>query len=761
MQSTVLPKISADSLTEIFNTLKSIYEAENITPDRREYITSAVKKYGYLPYPHIKALEELTPAETIAGIEEKLKINSTFSDNGFCFDEDRISPVKRAGFTDASWSKTEQHNIKLVNLAGLGNGNISNETGKFIDWLKQLLVLPSGNLEKGVLSTTMYLIPFHPREFGCAYLPTSSDVSTNLCDKKIKENLGFSAKQQVQLFIMLTQLAGHPVMYDVLPQTGRFSKIVLTNPHVARWFNTKSLIEKLEQKTGIIAENLKQSHNSNEVNQAAELISNALRGNYQDIPEYLKEIAEKIDSELDKMRKIFSEEMLKKENQEIISHRAKQIINAKVGTEVQEEKDIHNHGEIIGELINSGLWPAPGGAWCSSGIPVFNKMSEGAGYPTFKHYDHENSDVTHFANLDCQTPYYFVYLESGEYNEKVIEFFINFLKKIRSDYNFDGFRIDHIDHIVDAFSETKEGIPISYRAPREVLGKLNKELKKEIPHFAALAEYMLWDNFFGEYHNDMAFDLLWGSDIVSQYQKTPERIAQDNAQLAEYNAALDSNTPKLSILKTYNNQDGEFRSIDQYPGQLGEDGALFKWFKFKSLPGGSQSQRPVLYIDGDESFTKTGIESVIGEEKSMLRGKNYEFYKKFDAINRFTLNNDLTRYGFSEIYLNDNETGFTSWMIRSENEDLERLLVVANRFAPTEKMPEEQKDGSSQTTVKEGKAVINAQLPLPDGFKLAAEYVFSNETDNFEEYELNMCCQKLCFEHLSPSEFKIFKITRV
>ena len=51
------------------------------------------------------------------------------------------------------------------------------------------------------------------------------------------------------------------------------------------------------------------------------------------------------------------------------------------------------------------MWPAPCGAWCSSGIPVFDKMSEGASYPTFKHYNFKGEDVSHYANVDCETPY--------------------------------------------------------------------------------------------------------------------------------------------------------------------------------------------------------------------------------------------------------------------------------------------------------------------------------------------------------------------
>ena len=83
------------------------------------------------------------------------------------------------------------------------------------------------------------------------------------------------------------------------------------------------------------------------------------------------------------------------------------------------------------------------------------------------------------------------------------------MQKLQSDYNFDGFRVDHIDHVVDEVSQ-KDGIPISYRAPRLVLNRLNTALKSRIPHFAVLAEYMLWDKFYKEYHEDMNFDIICG-----------------------------------------------------------------------------------------------------------------------------------------------------------------------------------------------------------------------------------------------------------
>jgi len=144
------------------------------------------------------------------------------------------------------------------------------------------------------------------------------------------------------------------------------------------------------------------------------------------------------------------------------------------------------------------MWTAPGGAWCSAGVPVFDKMSEGASYPTFKHYKFDGEDVTNFANLDCQTPFYFINLESGKYNKDVINFFIDYMKNLQAEFKFDGFRVDHIDHIVDEVSE-KDGIPISYRAPRKVLGLLNSAMKEKIPYFAVLGEYMLWNNYYKEY----------------------------------------------------------------------------------------------------------------------------------------------------------------------------------------------------------------------------------------------------------------------
>ena len=56
---------------------------------------------------------------------------------------------------------------------------------------------------------------------------------------------------------------------------------------------------------------------------------------------------------------------------------------------------------------------------------------------------------------------------------------------------------------------------------------------------------------------------------------------------------------------------------------------IYRGFSFL-FKGGKFAQRPVMYIDGDESFTNGGIEYVIGNEVSMKREKDYEFFAKFE-----------------------------------------------------------------------------------------------------------------------------------
>ena len=753
-------EIKDKEINALYSKLKELYNYDDIAQERKQELARLIEKNGYLPYSYIQALEELSDAEVLWGLEQKWAANRVFADGEFSFENENISPVKRAGFDNPDWIKKEQHDIKLINLAGLGNGNVTHEPGKLIDWLRKLLILPVGRPDKKVLSTTLYLIPFHPREFGCAYLPTSLDISPNLEDKNVKEKTGMDAKKQVQLFVNLAQLAGHPVIYDVLPQTGRFSKMVLANPWIARWYDINALMQKIETGVDSVSAKLKSDNefDADDIDIVADIYKSTLKNGSCDLSEHYRNIYEKLDEALLPLKKEISNKMLEKDEQTKLNKRAKEVVARILGTKPSKnlkESDITKQGEIIRTLIDEGLWPAPGGAWCSAGIPIFDKMSEHGDFPMFRHYDCNGKDVTDFANLDCQTPFYFVFLENGKYNTPVIDAYIDYLRELQKDYNFDGFRVDHIDHVVDEVSQ-KDCVPISYRAPAYVLGKANQVLKNKTPYFATLAEYMLWDRFFKEYHEDMHFDILWGNDIISQSSKNPEEIMRNNHELAEYNEKSPDKEP-LSILKTYNNQDGEFRSIDQYPGQLGEDGAMFKWFKFKFLPGGKNANRPVMYIDGDESFTKTGIEGAIGAEISMPRSRNDEFFKKFNAIGRFALDCELTREGEAQIITQ--EDGFAVWMV-SKDPLKESLLIVANYEAPTEKISEEGEDGLCYTYVKDGKTVYNREIAIPGDYAIVAEYKYNPARGEFEEIPFSKPETSMHFGELKPSEFKIYKMKK-
>ncbi len=744
---------AGSKLQEVFAKVKDIYCINDVSEERKQYLTDTIKKYGYLPYPHYKVLDELTPSEIIFAYVEILKLEGTY-ENFKLKDIQNPSPLARRKVKNSNWFKREGHNIKLISLSALGDGTKSSNTGLFIEWIAQILTLPRGNVSHGVLGDTIYLLPFHPREFGCAYLPMSSDVSSKLEDVKLSKFLGFDAKEQVKLFITMAQLAGHPVIYDILPQTGRFSKVVLSKPYVARWFDIKELIEDYKREIEKAAVMLKDKYNADEVDGAKALYLEISSGSRKTFKNGNEEILKAFDKLMEESKKNLSNQMSNRFRQDDILKKVYDVIEKVNGKKPSKEEDIVDQSEIVKALIKEGLWPAPGGAWCSSGIPVFDKMHSSKEYPMFRHFNYKDEDVTHFANLDCQTPYYFVYFENGKYNKKVCEFFFEYTRAIADEYNFDGFRVDHIDHIVDDFSE-KGKVPISYRAPREVLNKMNAVLKRRSPYFASLAEYMLWDDFYKEYHAGMGFDLLWGNDIVSQNTKTPAQIIEDNAFLEKYNTKNSIINP-LSILKTYNNQDGEFEAIDQYPGQLGAEGALFKWFKYKFLPGGKNANRPSLYIDGDESFTKTGIEYIIGNEVSMKRNKDWAFYEKFNAINYFAQNSSVILNGKAQLVKQTKE-GLAVWEIISNEGN---FLIVANYQNPTEKICVQNPDGTSTMQIVRGKTIEGNEIELGNRVLVSFfefDYDEMKKCQFVEKKLLNNIENMITFHILKPAEFKVYR----
>ncbi len=742
-----------------FQTLKELYSKENITSERKKELTDLIEKFGYLPYSQTKALNELTNCEVIYLLEKKLEINNTYKENSFCIEDDKISPVKRYGYNNADWIKKEQHDIKLINLAGLGNGTINPEPAKFIDWLRQIVILPSGNLEKGILATTIYLVPFHPRDFGNAYLLESTqEVSETLTDNLLKEN-GISAKEQIKLFISLAQLAGHTVIYDVFPQTGRFSKTVLAHPEIVRWIDVNFLTDEISKALNFVAIKLSSEFDEDDVTIVRNIYKTTLKSGSIDLSPEFKPIYNRFREELEEKKKELSNYMTKKEQQIKLQKRVKEIVAKVHGvkeSKIKNDNDITKRGEALQALIDAGLWTLPDGAWCSSGIPIFEKMSECGSYPIFRHYDAKGCDVSKFADSDCQTPFYFVYLESGEFNLKVMNFYIDYLQTIKEDYNFDGMRFTHSDFVVDEMSE-KDLRPISYRAPRFLLKKANEILKKNTPYFASMAEYRLWNSYFKEYHQDMNFDILWGNDTKTDYEKTPSEVINNNRELQNYNSSIYKSS-LLSILKTYNNQDGEFRTVNRYLGLMDKEEALFKWFKFKFLPGGYLAQRPIMYVDGDESFSKDGIEATIQDEVSLMRNDDDDFYNKFDAIRRLAINNELTTDGEAQIITN-NKNGFISWMISKETVK-ECFLIVANYLPANEKILKQNSEGIMEYQIKTNTEINNKKIEIPGDYTLYSEFIYENDKNDFIEHFFNKDIKTIEIEKLEPSEFKIFKIKR-
>ena len=51
---------SAEILNDFYSKLKELYSFDSISEDRKKELKSSMKKFGYLPYSHQKALETLT-----------------------------------------------------------------------------------------------------------------------------------------------------------------------------------------------------------------------------------------------------------------------------------------------------------------------------------------------------------------------------------------------------------------------------------------------------------------------------------------------------------------------------------------------------------------------------------------------------------------------------------------------------------------------------------------------------------------------------
>ena len=200
----------------------------------------------------------------------------------------------------------------------------------------------------------------------------------------------------------------------------------------------------------------------------------------------------------------------------------------------------------------------------------------------------------------------------------------------------------------------------------------------------------------------------------------------------------------------------EFPVFDRYPTQLGENGAIFKWFKYKFLSGGKFANRPVLYVDGDESFTQKEVEKTVGNEISMKRNKNYHFFNRFDSVNRLAKSFEVVTEGEAQIILQEDD-GFVAWLITKETLK-NALLIVANYKAPTEKFNETDENGNQITVEKKGEDIFDKSITLPADYTVTCEHQFNGE--DFEKQDCKVEDNTLHFDKLYPSQFKIFELQR-
>ena len=104
---------AGSKLQEVFAKVKDIYCINDVSEERKQYLTDTIKKYGYLPYPHYKVLDELTPSEIIFAYVEILKLEGTY-ENFKLKDIQNPSPLARRKVKNSNWFKREGHNIKLI-----------------------------------------------------------------------------------------------------------------------------------------------------------------------------------------------------------------------------------------------------------------------------------------------------------------------------------------------------------------------------------------------------------------------------------------------------------------------------------------------------------------------------------------------------------------------------------------------------------------------------------------------------------------------
>lgn len=201
---------------------------QNINKHR---IKKIVEKYNYIPLPFSVAKEELSDVDIFVALDTMLQ-------------KECKHPLEDLGYTTNSWLHQEQHKIETLCLSGFKDS----ESGFFRNYLIKIITTPKGNAKLKLPATTFYLLPPYRRDmaFSSVYCPISTEIEVE--DSDLKNSLNWDGETQLRFFIELSQKIGHPVIMDLLPQAGRFSKTVFAHPECFLWSDLQPLAEQLTQK---------------------------------------------------------------------------------------------------------------------------------------------------------------------------------------------------------------------------------------------------------------------------------------------------------------------------------------------------------------------------------------------------------------------------------------------------------------------------------------------------------------------------------
>ena len=838
-------------------------------------VVEAVGKFGYLPIPYDLAKQQLSAHAILAGLEQIWHREGSMADGEFTTTE--VSPLRRLGYSDPAWMTREQHKIESLNLMGLTENKAGKVEGCFANLLVKLLTSPAGTPQEKIAATTFYLLPPYQRDgaFNSAYCPASSSIDPALEDVVLKEQTGLDVEQQLQLFIALANLAGHPVVIDLLPQAGRYSKTVLVAPECFRWFHLPELLPPLKQKAVEVVKRLGSSIKG--INpQALPLAGAALLEDIEGAPitysqenwetslksgvrilyheiartvlkaekprpnsaeglpllklqQQIRDQFAKLDlpqtlgrfSLLDSQRSLFlqtfimfceadclleefrieqTNQQMSEENQARMAVLIRDQIRQSLGRDLasEQELDPRSHLDLIAILQQNGWWPVEGGSWNSAYHPVFHRLSpnQGSGsYPVNDHYSYKGQLVNAFTgDMDIVAPWYFAFLDKAKrqdnLNHKVIDKYLDYCLSLYKRLRPNGFRIDHLDHSADCpFSLSKDGNPISYRAPLEVFRKISDTIRRQYDAtFILFAEYMGWGdathpNLYQAYH-EHGIHLAISTDVVGEFRANAAVIVQEgNEVLSRYNQRA-TVTPLFSTTRILDNHDRSHPDILPALSNFTPERALLKWVKCLFLPGGRLAQRPVLYLDGNQTHTPNqAFADTFLKALTLTRNDNWQFFATFDSLLRFSLQDKTLMYGQARLLENSvtvrriettkpaiNNT-VSTWVVWPAVEHDSPLLVVAHE------------EIDDKTTAVASAPVL--EVLLPAGLAPASELRMPKAgqlSDAVEDWLLAMPEVQeqsaselarftfawredgrgvMCLPFLSPNHFRIFRLKRV